>query len=97
MRRDRRCCRSSSSGWRPADTGGAQEAPDTLEIKGVTGGEGGGGDAVAVGSDQLGDVAFGEAVAQAPGRVAVGPGVRAGPVNATVWQSRKSAAFVECE
>lgn len=66
MRHDRRCRRSSLSGWRPADTGGVQEAPDTLEAQGVVGGERGGGGAVAVGGDQLGDVAFGEAIAQAP-------------------------------
>jgi hypothetical protein len=46
--------------------GGVQEAPDTLEAQGVVGGEGGGGGAVAVGGNQLGDIAFDEAVAQAP-------------------------------
>jgi hypothetical protein len=75
---------SSSSGWRPADTGGVQEAPDTFEAQGVVGGEGSGGGAVAVGGDQLGDVAFGKAVAQAPWTLRGWSGGTRGLVSATV-------------
>jgi hypothetical protein len=74
-----------------------QEAPNTLEAQGVVGGEGGGGGAVEVGGDQPGDVAFGEAVAQAPWtRRGWSEGThRAG--EATVQQSRTSATYVERE
>jgi hypothetical protein len=66
MRRGRGCLRSLLSRWCPADTGGAQEALDAPEAQGVGSGEGGGGGAVAVGGDQVSDVALIEAIAQAP-------------------------------
>jgi hypothetical protein len=74
-----------------------QEAPDTLEVQGVVGGEGGGGGAVAVGSDQLGDVAFGEAIAQAPWtrRGWSGGTRRTGERDGVA--SHRAAAWVECE
>jgi hypothetical protein len=74
-----------------------EEAFDAAEAHAVGRGEGGGGGAVAVASDQFGDVAFVEAVAQAPRRLARGLGVRTGLVSATVWQSCRSVACVECE
>jgi hypothetical protein len=43
-----------------------QEPLDALDAQGEVGGEGGGGGAFAVGGDQLGDVTFGETLAQAP-------------------------------
>jgi hypothetical protein len=66
MHRGRRCVRSLSSGWRAADTGGAQEAFETAEAHTVGSGEGSGGGAVTVCGDQVGDVALIKAVAQAP-------------------------------
>jgi hypothetical protein len=65
MCRGWRCLRSSSSRWHPADTGDVQEALDTRETQAVGSGERGGGGAVAVGGDQVGDVALIEEVAQA--------------------------------
>ena len=47
-------------------TGDVQEALDTVDTQALGSGEGGGGGALAVGSDQVGDVALIEAVAQAP-------------------------------
>ena len=97
MRRGRRCLRSSSSGQRSADIGDVQEALGTLKTQAVGSGEGCGGGALAVGGDQVGDVALIEAVAQAPGRCALGLGAHTGLVRAVVQQSRRSAACVECE
>jgi hypothetical protein len=97
MCRGWRCFRSLSSGWGPADTGGAQEALDALETHAVGSGEGCGGGAVAVSVDQLGDVALIEALAQAPRTFRARPGARTGPASTTVWQSRSSAAWVVCE
>ena len=48
-------------------TGGAEEAFDAAETHAVGGGEGGGGGAVTVASDQFGELALIEALAQAPG------------------------------
>ena len=58
--------RGSSGGWGPADTGGVQEALDALQTHAVGCGERGGGGAVAVGGDQVRDLALTEAVTQAP-------------------------------
>lgn len=75
-----------------------QDALDTRETQAVGSGEGGGGGALTVGGDQVSDVALIEAVAQAPrGRLALGQGAHTGLVRATLRQSRRSAACVECE
>jgi hypothetical protein len=58
--------RRSSGGWGPADTDGVQEALDALQTHAVGCGERGGGGAVAVGGDQVRDLALTEAVTQAP-------------------------------
>jgi hypothetical protein len=84
--------RGSSGGWRSADTGGVEEALDAPEAHVVGCGEGGGDGALAVGGDQLGDLALGEALAQAPRTPRGGLGARAGLASATVRQSFSSAA-----
>ena len=87
----------SSGGWRAADTGGAEEAFDAREAHVVDSGEGGGGGAVAVVSDQFGDVALVEAPRRLHGRFALGLAARTEMASAMVWQCRRSAACTECE
>ena len=60
-------------------------------------GEGGGSGAVAVGGDQVGDVALIEAVVQALRTFHALSRGAYGLVRAAVWQSLRSAACAECE
>jgi hypothetical protein len=74
-----------------------QETLNALETQAVGSGERDGGGAVAVGGDQVGDVALIEALAQAPPMFEFGLGARTGLASATVWQSHRSAVCGECE
>jgi hypothetical protein len=74
-------------------TGDVQEALDTVDTQAL----GGGGGALAVGSDQIGDVVLIEAIAQVSTDAARSVSGHMGLVNAMVWQSRRSAACTECE
>jgi len=60
-------------------------------------GEGGDSGAVVVGGDQVGDVALIEAVVQALRTLHALSRAHTGLLRAAVWQSRRSAACVECE
>ena len=87
----------SWSGCCPVDTGGVQEALEALETHAMGRGEGGGDVAVAVGGNQLGDVALTEALAQAPRTLRTRSRGHAGLMSAAVWQCHRSAAWAVCE